>query len=95
MLFGRESGVGYPDVFGLSGEWCRGEGELEAVEAFFCEGRSGEGFLEEVTELVGYFVGGGESGEFKEFTGGGDDGEGEGSVGLVGSVVKEVEIEGG
>ncbi len=27
--------LGDPDFFRLSGEWCGGEGELEAVEAFF------------------------------------------------------------
>jgi hypothetical protein len=37
----------------LGGEWCGGEGELEAVEAFFGEGWGVEGFFEEVAELVG------------------------------------------
>ena len=52
------AGFGDPDFFRLRGERCGGEGELEAVEAFFGEGWGLEGFFEQVAELIGDVVGG-------------------------------------
>ena len=42
-----------PDFFRLCREWCRGQREFEAVEAFFGEGWGLEGLFDEIAELVG------------------------------------------
>lgn len=84
-----------PDLFRLRGERGRGEREFEAIEAFLGERRGGEGFLDEIAELICLVRRGGEGTELQQSTGGGYGGEGEGAGGWVRRVVEKVEVEGG